>query len=81
MTLHNGVAHLREVGQKALGVQGVAAVDVIEHDSRTDGPLLELTVGAGYDRVPPRVIRCLADHDCGIRAVTPQADWFIVIVI
>jgi len=81
VTLHEGPDHLREVGQKALGVTGVHAVDVVRHDGRLDRPVLELTVGEGYDRVPPRVLRHLAEHDVGVYSIAPRADWYMILAV
>lgn len=51
---------------------GVEAVDVNEDDPRVDGPLAECTIGPGFDRVPPRVLRTIADCDLGIDDVSTQ---------
>ena len=55
-----------------LGLAGVRAADVLDRDPRADRPLLELTVGPGYLRVPPRVLRSIANHDLGVRSIQPQ---------
>ncbi|QLK25389.1 hypothetical protein HYG81_15040 [Natrinema zhouii] len=34
--------------------------------------VLEIVLGPDVDRVPPGVLRALADADCGIKAVQPQ---------
>lgn len=55
--------------------EGVDAVDLLAETRR-----LEVVVGPQYSRVPPRVLRVLADHDLGVESVTPQGDgeWLIV---
>lgn len=45
---------------------GVRAADVIESDARLDRPSIEVTIGPGYERVPPRVLGVIRDHDFGI---------------
>jgi hypothetical protein len=74
MTRHAGLANLRETGQRCLSLTGVQAADVLTDDSRTESHVLELTVGPGYDRVPPRVIRVLAECDVGVYDTTPRPD-------
>jgi len=51
---------------------GVVAVDVLDRDPRIQRPLVEVVVGPGYERVPPRVLRTIADHDLGVRRTVPQ---------
>ena len=46
---------------------GVRAVDVFAEGGQLDRPCLEVVVGPGYERVPPRVLRVVAAHDMGIR--------------
>jgi len=46
---------------------GVRAVDVLEDDPALDRPCIELVIGPGYERVPPRVHRTLATFDFGTR--------------
>lgn len=48
-----------------------------------DGERVEIVCGPDFERVPPRVLRVLADHDCGVRDVSRQGDrdhFFIVAV-
>jgi hypothetical protein len=62
---------------------GVEAVDVIERDPRfaRDRPAVEVTVTGTYERVPPQVLRTLAEHDLGLWAADPRAggDAFTVV--
>jgi hypothetical protein len=41
---------------------------------------LEIVLERGVDRVPPGVLRPLADHDCGVTAVQPQGQYLIAVV-
>lgn len=49
------------------GLTGVRAADIHGTGSRLDRPYIEVTVGPGYERVPPRVSRTIAEHDFGTR--------------
>lgn len=40
---------------------------------------LSVVLPRGYDRVPPRVLRTLAEHDLGIADVTPQAEYLVAV--
>lgn len=42
-------------------------VDVISGDGRLNRPCIELTIGPGYERIPPRVHRTVAEFDFGTR--------------
>lgn len=53
---------------------GVVAVDTLAADPRVDGPCIEAVLAADCERVPPRVLRCLAAHDRGIHSVDPQGE-------
>jgi len=39
---------------------------------------LEIVLGPQVDRVPPGVLRTLADHDCGAGAVQPQGAFLVM---
>lgn len=43
--------------------------------------VLEVVLLPGVDRVPPGVLRLLAEHDCGVQAVQPQGDYLVVEVV
>jgi len=62
---------------------GVRAVDVLDDDARLDRPCIEVVVGPGYERTPPRVLRAIAEYDFGVRSVTSrgQPRHFVVVVI
>jgi len=66
------VQQYRDVATALRGLPGVVAVDVMERDPRIQRPLVEVVVGPGYERVPPRVLRTIADHDLGVRRTVPQ---------
>lgn len=65
---------MRQAGQVLLGLPGVVDVDVLTTDVRTGTPTLEICVGPDFDRVPPRVLRTLAEFDLGIDDVTTRGD-------
>lgn len=70
MTEHRGTAHYREVGQLCLAHPTVVSADVVTDPIHRPGPVLEVTVQA--DRIPPGVLRTLAEGDLGVVDVTPQ---------
>lgn len=41
--------------------------------------VLEIVLGSGIDRIPPGVLRTLADHDCGIATAQPQGEFLVVV--
>jgi len=65
-------AQYEDCADALAGLPGVVAADVLDRDPRVDRPLLEVVVGPGYVRVPPRVLRAVAAHDLGIRRIAPQ---------
>lgn len=61
---------------------GVRSVAITHPDVRVDERRsLEVTIGEGYRRVPPRVIRVLAEHDCGVTDVSRQGDHPVLLAI
>lgn len=56
-------------------VDGVETVDCLVDERR-----LVVVVGPDYNRVPPRVLRPLLDHDLGVEDISPQSDgeWLFV---
>jgi len=81
MTDHTGVAHYREVGQLCLTLPGVEKAEVERHHPRHEGTALILRVGPGYGRVPPRVLRMLADHAMGIAAVSELETYHLLLAV
>lgn len=51
-------------------------VDRRDHGGRR---FLEIVLGPDVDRVPPGVLRALADADCGIMTVQPQGVFLVAI--
>lgn len=43
-----------------------------------DGSVLEVALVPGVDRIPPGVLRLLAEHDCGISALHTDGQYQIV---
>lgn len=75
------VERLRQCGQACLGLSGVETADVLDVNGRAPVPVLELVVAPGFERVPPRVLRTLAEWDCGVIDVTTrgQPAHFVVV--
>jgi protein involved in temperature-dependent protein secretion len=65
----------------AIGLAGVLAADVLDRDPRVERPICELTVGGGYQRVPPRVLRAIAKHDLGVYDVTRRTGGYYRVVV
>lgn len=61
-----------------LGLQTTTGVEAVDYDA--DDREIEIVVGPNYERVPPRVLRPLVEHDFGVADVSPQADgeWLLV---
>lgn len=72
---------LHDAADDLAGLPGVLAADVLDRDPRTQRPLLEVVAGPGYERVPPRVLRKIAEHDLGVRAVTPRPNGHYVVEV
>jgi hypothetical protein len=63
------------------GLSGVLAADVLDRDPRVERPIVEVTVGSGYQRVPPRVLRAVAKHDLGLYSCDPRPDGHFTVVV
>jgi hypothetical protein len=74
VTEHKSPEDLTDAADDLAALPGVVDVVTITPDARLDAFVVELTVGPGYQRVPPRVLRCLGDHDLGIHDVTTRGD-------
>ncbi|WP_233274382.1 hypothetical protein [Natrinema thermotolerans] len=57
-------------------VHDARLVDRRDHDGRR---VLEIVLGPEVDRVPPGVLRSLAESDCGIEAVQQQGAFLIAV--
>ena len=66
---------LREAAQRLEGLGIVVGYDLLE-----DEGTLELTVGPGLDRVPPTVVRILAQEDLGIVDAKPRPEGYYVVL-
>ena len=60
---------------------GVVAADVLDRDPRLQRPLCEVTVGPKYERVPPRVLRTVADYDLGLHDCSPRPEGYYTLVV
>lgn len=69
----------RAAAESLAALPGVVAVDVIAGDPALGGPVVELAVGPKYQRVPPRVLRTLAEHDLGIHEMDRSGDYYRVV--
>ncbi|WP_226043445.1 hypothetical protein [Natrinema sp. DC36] len=58
-------------------VHDARLVDRRDYDGRR---VLEIVLGPEVDRVPPGVLRSLAESDCGIEAVQQQGAFLIAVV-
>lgn len=74
-------AQLHDAADDLAGLPGVVATDVLDRDPRVQRPLLEITVGPRYERVPPRVLRKIAEHDLGTRSITPRPEGHFVVEV
>lgn len=72
MPEHAPVERYRECADALRTLPAVVAADVLETDIRTGTPTIEVVVEA--ERVPPSVLRTLADHDRGIWDATHRGD-------
>lgn len=55
-------------------VHDARLVDRRDHGGRR---VLEIVLGPTVDRVPPGVLRTLADYDCGIGTVQSQGEYLV----
>lgn len=59
---------------------GVREVTITHADQRHDERrTVEVFLPEQYDRVPPRVMRALAEHDAGLADVTPQGGFVVAV--
>jgi hypothetical protein len=58
--------HYRDCAADLIDLTGVLATNVLEDPGALDRPCIEVTID-GYERVPPRVHRVIAQHDLGTR--------------
>lgn len=59
----------------------VRDAQVVDSDHGATPQALEVVLEERVERVPPGVLRLLANHDCGISEVQPQGQHLIVEVI
>lgn len=79
MSEHRSPAGHDDAAEKLALLPGVAAVDVIAADPALGGPVLELAVGPKFSRLPPRVLRVLAEFDLGIHEMDHTGDYYRVV--
>jgi len=71
---------VEEAADELLDVPVVHAVTVIKADSRYHGrATIRITLAEGVERVSPRILKRLYDHDLGVADVTPQGGFLTVI--
>ena len=59
---------------------GVREVTITHDDKRHDERrTVEVFLPEQYDRVPPRVLGALYDHDAGLADVTPQGGFVVAV--
>lgn len=74
MTEVRDPADLRDAADVLAALPGVIDPVTVQPDPQLDAFTVEITVGPSYDRVPPRVLRTLAEHDLGIHDVTTRGE-------
>lgn len=84
MSAYISMDHYRDAAGDLIDLTGVLAVNVLEDPAALDRPCIEVVVD-GYERVPPRVHRVIADHDLGTRPDLAGArgqprHWTLVVV-
>ena len=77
MPEHRSRASLEAAAEHVAMLPGVVTSEVIDSDEYAR-PLVSVVVGTEYERVPPRILRRLTDHDCGIVDVSRQGTHRIV---
>ena len=60
-------------------VESVALLPAGKH--RPGTRRVSIVLPPGYDRVPPRVLRCVAEHDLGVADVSRQGEQLIVAAV
>lgn len=78
-----GPAQYDAFADDVVGLPGVVGAEVVARDDALQRPMVELTIGPDYQRVPPRVLRCIAEHDLGVRPGWggTQADGYLRLVV
>ena len=75
-----GRSVLKHARDLLLEVSVVHAVTIIEDDGRYHGrATLRLTLAEGIERVSPRILKLLYNHDLGVVDVTPQSGFLTVL--
>lgn len=78
----NTVADAERTTDALADLPGVASATVRRDDPRYNtNHTIEAILPAGYDRVPPRVLRCFAEHDYGLADVSPQGARLVLAAI
>jgi len=77
MTKHRSRASLEAAAEHVAMLPGVATAEVTTREDH-GRDVIELVIGAEYERVPPRVLRRLTSHDCGVVDVSRQGTHRIV---
>jgi hypothetical protein len=71
MVEHRSPERLEVAAEATARLPGVLTASV-EWREDYDRRVIELVVAPEYERVPPRVLRRLTDHDCGVVDVSRQ---------
>lgn len=76
MTEHRSVPDLRDAAGDLRTLPCVIVADVISEDPRHPraGHTLDVTLHPDVRRLPPSVLRTLADHDLDVGTAQPQGD-------
>lgn len=83
MPEHRDPRELERAADEIEAVTGVVAADFIHEDARLGRPSIEIVIDPEYSRVPPRVLRKLAEHDLGLHDVAPRGmpRHFVVVAV
>lgn len=73
-------SNLREASESVPSHPTVHDARLVDRSGVGGDRVLEIVLGPTVDRVPPGVLRTLADHDCGIATVQSQGAFLVAIV-
>lgn len=62
------------------GVESVAIRPAGDHEYG-ERRLVSIVTPAQYDRVPPRILRCLTEYDLGVADVSTQGEQYVIAAV
>lgn len=81
MTEHRPPEDYDALADALTALPGVIFADHVRDPVVPDRPIVEAVVGRDYDRLPPRVLRTIADHDFGVWDVSRRGDPSFYVVV